>query len=191
MKSIKTGLLLLIIAAGLMLSSQPAQAQDCVVQLGFKTLRDLIPDIVGECLAITSSHDPDTGFTRGKQTTNGFALLAQGRQRGPAFHGRRAHHGRRDTFGLTVRKDCEVQPVDHQGRFPWEVPQLPRDAEAHLLTLEQLRNGGIPSAAARRRGEPRFDLRTVRDQSSSARARLSRCGPGLIDDIAAFGDLDR
>ena len=46
----KTRLVLVIAVVGLVFSFQPVLAQDCVFQLGFKALRDLIPDVVGECL---------------------------------------------------------------------------------------------------------------------------------------------
>ena len=65
----KTRLALLAAMVGLVFSLQPLLAQDCTFQLGFKSLHDLIPDIVGDCLD-DEQHNPATGLTQ-QSTTNG------------------------------------------------------------------------------------------------------------------------
>src|ERR1700674_1020764 len=49
-----------------------AQQGSCVFLLGFATLHDLIPDVVGACVG-DESHNPDTGDTL-QQTTNGMLV---------------------------------------------------------------------------------------------------------------------
>ena len=176
MKSIKTGLLLLIIAAGLMLSSQPAQAQDCVFQLGFKTLRDLIPNVVGDCLE-NEQHNPYTGSAR-QPTTNGFLFW------------RKADNwtGFSDGTQTAINGPQGLQWRLTTERFPWETATS-AGAEAHRLTLEQLRNG-------------EYRLPLLSDEETAIRfedgqgsikfgeGATEQVRAGLIDDIAAFGDLD-
>ena len=65
----KTRLVMVVALVGLLFSFQPVLAQDCVFQLGFKALRDLIPDVVGDCLE-NERHDSETGTTV-QETTNG------------------------------------------------------------------------------------------------------------------------
>ena len=176
MKWMKTGLGLLIIAAGLMLSSQPAQAQDCVVQLGFKTLRDLIPHIVGECLA-NEQHDPHTGSAR-QQTTNGFLFW------------RKADNwtGFSDGQNTWINGPQGLQWRSTTKRFPWETATS-AGAEAHRLTLEQLRNGEYRLPLL---GDEETAIRFEDGQGSIrfGEGATEQVRAGLIDDIAAFGDLD-
>ena len=193
MKSIKTGLLLLIVAAGLLFSSQPAQAQDCVFQSGFKALRDLIPEVVGDCVE-NERHNPNTGYTL-QPTTNGTLVWVK------------AHNWTAFTDGQRIwliGAEGVEQPLDVEGPLPWEAapPEL-------RLTLEQLRNG-------------EYRLPTVRDvapQIVTATGAVLRLPPlrgeeipirfedgqaeiaygegatqrhrfGLVGDLAVFGDLD-
>ena len=182
MKSMKRGLLLLlIVAASLLLVAQPAQAQDCTFQLGFKTLRDLIPDVVGDCVN-NERHDPETGFTW-QSTTNGTLVWSK-EDNVAAFT-----DGERITDGENVwvyGPDGEVQPFDVEGPLPWEV--APADAESRL-TLEQLRNAEYRLPLLGDEETPiRFDDGQALIQLGEG--ATERVHAGLVDDMVAFGDLD-
>ena len=62
-------LVLLVALVSLVFAFQLVVAQDCVFRLGFKALRDLIPDVVGDCLD-NEQHNRDSGITL-QNTTNG------------------------------------------------------------------------------------------------------------------------
>jgi pimeloyl-ACP methyl ester carboxylesterase len=61
-------------AVGLLLLTLPGQtaASTCSFSLGFKALHDLIPDIVGDCIA-DETHDPTSGDAL-QQTANGLLV---------------------------------------------------------------------------------------------------------------------
>ncbi len=62
MRTFRLILLALTLAFALPISGPPvtAQAADCQFVLGFKTLHDMIPDIVGACL-VDEHHNPTNG----------------------------------------------------------------------------------------------------------------------------------
>ncbi|MCX6024584.1 MAG: hypothetical protein NTZ05_23195 [Chloroflexi bacterium] len=75
----KRGLPMLLAAAVLLMVpaslsnapwNKPAQAANCAFVLGFNTLRDMIPDMVGDCL-VDEHHNPANGD--GLQETSGVA----------------------------------------------------------------------------------------------------------------------
>ncbi len=174
MKLMKMGLALLIVVAGVMLSYQPAQAQECVFQLGFKTLRDLIPDIVGECLE-NEQHNAYSGDAR-QQTTNGLLVWHKADNWTGFSDGQRTWINGPE--GLQQRLDSE--------RLPWEA--APPDAELRL-TLEQLRNGEYHLPLL---GDEETPIRFEDGEASIqlGEGATQRVRAGLIDGMVAFGDLD-
>ena len=132
----KTRLVLLIAIVGLVFSSQPVLAQDCGFQLGFKALRDLIPDVVGDCLE-NEQHNPATGIAQ--QATSNGQLIWRKADNWTAFTDGQ-HTWINGPEGLQQRLNSE--------RFPWETP-APASMVTQRLTLEQLRNAKYPPAAPR------------------------------------------
>ncbi len=176
MKSMKMGLASLIVVAGVMLSYQPAQAQECVFQLGFKTLRDLIPNVVGECLE-NEQHNADSGDSR-QQTTNGLLVWRAADNWTGFSDGQRTWINGPE--GLQQRLDTE--------RLAWETATS-TGVETHGLTLEQLRNAKYRLPLIRDEETPiRFDDGEASIQLGEG--ATERVHAGLADDMVAFGDLD-
>ena len=118
----KTRLVLLIAIVSLVFSFQPLLAQDCTFQLGFKSLHDLIPDVVGDCLD-NEQHNPATGITQ-QTTTNGQLTWRKADNWTGFTDGQRTWINGPE--GLQQRLNSE--------QFPWEA------AVTQRLTLDQLRN---------------------------------------------------
>lgn len=167
----KARLALLAAMVGLVFSFQPLLAQDCTFQLGFKTLHDLIPDIVGDCLD-DEQHNPATGITR-QTTTNGRLTWRKADNWTGFSDGQRTWINGPE--GLQQRLNSE--------QFPWEA------AITQRLTPEQLRNA-------------EYRLPLLGDEDTAIRlddgmgtlvygeGATERVHVGLVDDRAAFGDLD-
>ena len=116
----KSRLLLVVAMVSLVFAFQPVVAQDCVFQLGFKALRDLIPDVVGDCVD-NERHDRDTGVTL-QTTTNGQLIWRKADNWTGFSDGQRTWVNGPE--GLQQRLNSE--------RFDWEVP-----AAAPLATQRQ------------------------------------------------------
>ena len=172
----KTRLVLLVAVVGLVFSFQPVLAQDCVFQLGFKALRDLIPDVVGECLE-NERHDPETGMTL-QDTTSG-QLIWRKADNWTAFTDGQ-HTWINGLEGLQQRLNTE--------RFPWETP-APARMVTQRLTLEQLRNAEYRLPLL---GEENTPIRFEDGEGSIAygEGATERDYAGIEDDMVAFGDLD-
>ena len=172
----KTRLVLVIAFLGLVFSFQPVLAQDCVFQLGFKALRDLIPDVVGDCLE-NERHDPETGMTL-QNTTNG-QLIWRKADNWTAFTDGQ-HTWINGPEGLQQRLNTE--------RFPWEAP-APARMVTQRLTLEQLRNAEYRLPLL---GEENTPIQFEDGEGSIAygEGATERDYAGIEDDMVAFGDLD-
>ena len=172
----KTRLALLIVIVGLVFSSQPVHAQDCVFQLGFKTLHEAIPDIVGDCLE-DERHDLENGTTV-QHTTNGRLIWRKADNWTAFTDGERTWINGPE--GLQQRLNSE--------RFPWEAP-TPQSMVTQRLTLEQLRNAEYRLPLL---GDEETPIQLVDGEGSIAygEGATERDYAGLVDDAVAFGDLD-
>ena len=172
MKSTKKLLLLLIVAASLLLGAQPALADDCTFQLGFKALHDLIPDIVGDCVD-NESHNPETGETR-QSTTNGTLVWIKADNSTSFTDGQRIwSYGPDGSLNVEILPSSEVAPADAESR----------------LTLEQLHNAEYRLPLI---GDEETPIRFVDGQAliQLGEGATERVHAGLVDDMIAFGDLD-
>ena len=167
----KTRLALLAAMVGLVFSFQPLLAQDCTFQLGFKTLHDLIPDVVGDCLD-DEQHNPATGITQQTTTTGQFTWRKADNWTGFSDGQRTWING---PEGLQQRPNGE--------QFPWEA------AVTQRLTLDQLRNAEYHLPLL---GDEDTAIRLVDGMGTLVygEGATERVHVGLIDDRAAFGDLD-
>lgn len=172
----KTRLVLLVAVVGLVFSFQPALAQDCSFQLGFKALHDLIPDIVGDCLD-DERHNPATGITR-QTTANGHLTWRKADNWTGFTDGQRTWINGPE--GLQQRPNSE--------RLPWEVA-MPAPTATQRLTLEQLRNAEYRLPLL---GDQDTPIRLVDGMGTlvCGEGATERETVGLIDDAVAFGDLD-
>ncbi len=172
----KTRLVLLVAVVGLVFSFQPVLAQDCVFQLGFKALHDLIPDVVGDCLE-NEQHDPETGMTR-QNTTSGHLIWRKADNWTAFTDGQ--HTWINGPEGLQQRLNTE--------RFPWEAP-APESTVTQRLTLEQLRNAEYRLPLL---GEENTPIQFEDGEGSIAygEGATERDYAGIEDDMVAFGDLD-
>ena len=172
----KTRLVLMMAIVGLVFSFQPVLAQDCVFQLGFKALHDLIPDVVGDCVE-NEQHDPETGTTL-QDTTNG-QLIWRKADNWTAFTDGQ-HTWINGPEGLQQRLNTE--------RFPWEAP-APARMVTQRLTLEQLRNSEYRLPLL---GEENTPIQFEDGEGSIAygEGATERDYAGIEDDMVAFGDLD-
>ena len=172
----KTRLVLLIAVVGLVFSFQPVLAQDCVFQLGFKALRDLIPDVVGDCLG-NEQHNPETGMTL-QGTTNGQLIWRKADNWTGFSDGARTWINGPE--GLQQRLNSE--------RFDWEAPAA-APMVTQRLTLEQLRNAEyfLPLL-----GDEDTPIRFEDGDGSIAygEGATERDYAGIDGDAVAFGDLD-
>ena len=172
MRSIRRAVLLLIVAASLLLGAQPALADDCTFQLGFKTLRDLIPDIVGDCVD-NESHNPETGETR-QLTANGTLVWIKADNSTSFTDGQRIwFYGPDGSLNVEPLPSSETVPADAESR----------------LTLEHLRNAEYRLPLIGDEGTP------IRFEDGQASIKLGegateQVRAGLVNDTAAFGDLD-
>jgi hypothetical protein len=92
-----------------------ARAQEsCVFSLGFKTLHDMIPDVVGSCLE-NEHHNPENGD--GLQRTTGGLLVWRKADNWTAF-----------TDGTTtwINGPLGLQSRPNGDRFPWEATPVPQ-----------------------------------------------------------------
>jgi len=172
----KTRLALLTAMVGLVFSFQPALAQDCSFQLGFKALHDLIPDVVGDCLD-DEQHNPATGITQ-QSTTNGQLTWRKADNWTGFTDGQRTWINGPE--GLQQRLNSE--------RFPWEAA-LPSPTAMQRLTLEQLRNAEYRLPLL---GDQDTPIRLIDGMGTLVygEGATERETVGLIDDAVAFGDLD-
>jgi len=172
----KTRLLLVVALVGLAFSFQPVVAQDCSFQLGFKALRDLIPDVVGDCLE-NERHDPETGVSR-QTTTNGQLIWRKADNWTGFTDGERTWV--KGPEGLQQRLNSE--------RFDWEAPAAASMA-TQRLTLEQLRNAEYQLPLL---GEDDTAIQLADGEGSIAygEGATERDYAGIDGDAVAFGDLD-
>ena len=113
-----TRLLPVVALIALAFSFQPVVARDCSFQLGFKALRDLIPDVVGDCLE-NEQHDPETGMTL-QTTTNGQLIWRKAANWTGFTDGERTWINGPE--GLQQRLNSE--------RFDWEAPMVSANDDA-------------------------------------------------------------
>ncbi len=100
-------------AATATISSPSASARPCTFVLGFQTLHDLIPDIVGDCTA-DETHNPDNGDAL-QQTTHGLLVW------------RKADNWTAFTDGTTtwINGPYGLQSRPNSERFDWEAAEPP------------------------------------------------------------------
>ena len=172
----KTRLAMLVAVVALLFSSQPLLAQDCEFQLGFKALRDLIPDVVGDCLE-DEQHNPETGTTL-QATSNGQLIWRKADNWTGFTDGQRTWIN--GSEGLQQRLNSE--------RFPWEVA-MPATMATQRLTLEQLRNAEYRLPLLGDDNTPiRFE--DGEGQIAFGEGATEKVYAGIVDDTVAFGDLD-
>ena len=172
----KTRLVLVVAMVGLVFSFQPVVAQGCAFQLGFKALRDLIPDVVGDCVE-SEQHNPDTGMTR-QTTTNGQLIWRKADNWTGFTDGERTWINGPE--GLQQRLNSE--------RFAWEGPAATRMV-TQRLTLAQLRNAEYQLPLL---GDEDMPVQFTDGEGHVAfgEGATERVDAGLVDDTVAFGDLD-
>lgn len=171
----KTRLALLTAIVGLVFSFQPLLAQDCTFQLGFKTLHDLIPDIVGDCLD-NEQHNSATGVTQ-QSTTNGQLTWRKADNWTGFTDGQ--HTWINGPEGLQQRPNSE--------RLPWETP-APAPVESHL-TLHQLRNAQYHLPLLGDENTP-IQFTDGAGHIAFGEGATERVSAGIVNDTVAFGDLD-
>ena len=171
----KARLALLAAIVGLVFSFQPLLAQDCTFQLGFKSLHDLIPDVVGDCLD-DEQHNPATGITQ--QTTANGQLIWRKADNWTGFT-----DGQRTWIngpqGLHQRPNSE--------RLPWETP-APAPVESRL-TLDQLRNAQYHLPLLGDDNTP-IQFTDGAGQIAYGEGATERVSAGIVNDTVAFGDLN-
>lgn len=121
--------------------ARAAAVYDCEYRGGFKTLHDLIPDIVGDCLE-NERHDPVTGDAL-QWTAHGILIW------------RKADNWTAFTDGPTtwVLGPEGVQSRPSAARFPWEAgaggqraaPEMP--AVVQQAVADAAQRTGLPAAA--------------------------------------------
>ncbi len=137
----KTRLLLMVVLIALAFSFQPVVAQDCSFQLGFKALRDLIPDVVGDCVD-NERHDQDTGVTL-QTTTNGQLIWRKADNWTGFSDGERTWINGPE--GLQHRLNTE--------RFDWEAPAAtPTMTQRQALVIESPLPGETVASGVEIRG---------------------------------------
>ncbi len=171
----KYRLVLLIAMVSLAFSALPALAQDCTFQLGFNTLRDLIPDVVGDCLD-NEQHNPATGITR-QTTTNGQLTW------------RKADNWTAFTDGLRtwINGPEGLQQRLNSEQFPWETP-VPAPGESRL-TLDQLRNAEYHLPLLGDENTP-IQFSDGAGHIAFGEGATERVSAGIVNDTVAFGDLN-
>lgn len=171
-----TRLLLVVALIALAFPFQPVVAQDCSFQLGFKALRDLIPDVVGDCLE-NEQHDPETGMTL--QTTSNGQLIWRKADNWTGFT---------DGARTWINGPEGLQQRLNSERFDWEAPAVAPMA-TQRLTLEQLRNAEYLLPLL---GEEDTAIRLADGEGSIAygEGATERDYAGVDNDTVAFGDLD-
>lgn len=161
--------------AALLLAAQPLAAQDCSFQLGFKALRDLIPDVVGECLE-NEHHDPVTGLTQ-QATSNGRLTW------------RKADNwtGFSDHWRTWVRVSAGVQQWPNDEYFPWAASDS--DRSLRRISLDQLLNAQYRLPLLGGEDTP---IRLADGEASIASEREPsvREYAGVIAETVAFSDLN-
>ena len=172
----KTRLVLLIAIASLAFSALPVVAQDCGFQLGFKALRGLIPDVVGDCLE-NEQHNPATGITQ-QATTNGHLTWHKADNWTGFTDGQ--HTWINGPQGLQQRRNTE--------RLPWETPE-PASTDTQRLTLEQLRNAEYHLPLLGDENTP-IQFTNGEGQIVFGDGATERVSAGIVNDTVAFGDLD-
>ena len=172
----KTRLVLVVALVSLLFSFQPVVAQDCSFQLGFKALRDLIPDVVGDCLE-NEQHDPETGVTR-QATTNGKLTWRKADNWTGFTDGERTWINGPE--GLRQRLNSE--------RFDWEAP-MASAMTTQRLTLEQLRNAEYQLPLLGEENTP-IQLEDGEGSIAYGEGATERDYAGIDNGTVAFGDLD-
>ena len=167
----KTRLALLAAMVGLVFSFQPLLAHDCTFQLGFKSLHDLIPDVVGDCLD-NERHNPATGITQ-QTTTNGHLTWRKADNWTGFSDGQRTWINGPE--GLQQRLNSE--------QFPWET------AVTQRLTLDQLRNAEYLLPLLGDDNTP-IQFTDGAGHIAFGEGATERVSAGIVNDTVAFGDLD-
>ena len=172
----KTRLVLVVALVGLVFSFQPVVAQDCAFRLGFKALRDLVPEVVGDCLE-NERHSPEAGMTL-QTTTNGQLIWRKADNWTGFTDGERTWVNGPE--GLQQRLNSE--------RFPWEASAA-APTVTQRLTLEQLRNAEYLLPLL---GDEDMPIQFTDGEGSIAygEGATERDYAGIDNDTVAFGDLD-
>jgi hypothetical protein len=144
------------------------EAATCHFVLGFQTLHNLIPSIVGDCLE-EEHHNPANGdglqATTGKNGAGGLLVWRKADNFTAFTDGYRTWVN--GPFGLQMRLNTE--------RFPWEA-----------LTLEQLKNATYAVEEAPNHLAP---LVNGKFSASIVPGSATKVSVTLLDSTAAFGDL--
>ena len=140
--------------------------------MGFKTLRGLIPDIVGDCVD-NESHNPETGETR-QHTANGTLVWIKADNSTSFTDGQRIwSYGPDGSLNVESLPSSEAAPADAESR----------------LTLKHLRNAEYRLPLI---GDDETPIRFEDGQASITlgEGATEQVRAGLVDDTVAFGDLD-
>ncbi len=164
------------ILLGLVFAVPTVQADACRFQLGFETLRNLIPDVVGHCL--DDEHPSADGSHMVQTTVNGRLVWSKASNWTGFTNGR--HTWINGPQGLQRRPNTE--------RFAWETATLP-SWESRRLSLAQLLNGEYRLPLLDQEDPVRFEDGRVTIESEGGGA-TEAVHAGLVDGAAAFGDLD-
>ena len=169
------GLSLLLALMALLIYGPQMVAQDCAFQLGFKTLHDLIPAVVGECLE-NERHDPATGLTR-QATTNG-QLTWQKADNWTGFT---------DGVHTWVHGPEGLQKRLNSDRFEWETSAP--DLLVRRLTRQQLLNAEyrLPLLGDH---DTRIRLNNGEGSIADPEEPDVRAYAGIVEGAIEFGDLD-
>ncbi len=160
-------LLLILLSSGLTAFS-PALAAECSFVLGFKTLHDQIPDVVGECV-VDQRYNPRNGDSL-QETTRGL-LVWRKADNFTAFT---------DGYRSWVNGPFGVQERLNTQRFQWEAVQQLLNAEYVFLLVDP---------QDRREKETRIRL-VDGEYTLSSDSPPQRISVGLLSDHVATGDLN-
>src|SRR5579883_3174728 len=169
MRGIVSVALALAVALGaLAVQPVPARAANCAFVLGFKTLHDLIPNVVGDCLE-NERHDGFTGD--GLQATTNGLLVWRKADNGTAFT---------DGFRTWVNGSNGAQMRLNTQRFPFE-------ADFATIGLRNAVNNARYTIAGVAPSPVTF---TLADGTADFMQGLSPISVRLNQDTIAFGDLN-
>jgi hypothetical protein len=164
--------------------TRPAHAASCQFVLGFKTLHDLIPDVVGDCL-VDEHHNPTNGDglqeTTGPAGGHGTGLLVWRKADNWTAYTDGYHTWINGPFGLQERLNTD--------RFSWEgtvIPAAPTPARAaSIAPASAQQSSGLYRISFHRLGDDFY-----RDDNSGALFITFACYEYTYGDDAIF-DSDR
>jgi hypothetical protein len=165
----------LLALIALLVAAPALSAQDCSFELGFKAVRDLIPNVVGECLE-NEHHNPNTGLTQ-QATANGRLIWRKADNWTGFTDGR--HTWENGPDGLQRRSGDEI--------FARETPAS--DQVVRRLTLNQLRNAEFHLPLL---GAEDTSIRLENGEASIASESEPRIREyaGMVAGAVAYGDLN-